>query len=69
MMNTIRKVTIVVAVFMTNCHVSLKWKIGPVIAHAAISAAAKVNMIGRPVMRAAHLVKCEYHAVRFISCS
>src|SRR5919198_6104357 len=33
MRNTIRKVTIVVPVLITSCHVSEKWKSGPVQAH------------------------------------
>ena len=64
--NTIRNVTIVVAVFMTSCHVSLKLKIGPVINHTAMRPTAREKMIGRPAMCAVHLVKREYHALRLI---
>src|SRR4030095_14298847 len=43
MRNTIRNVTIVVPVLMTSCHVSEKWKIGPVTAHARMTATATEN--------------------------
>src|SRR5262245_6281051 len=43
MRKTIRNVTIVVPVLMTSCHVSEKWKIGPVTAHARMTATATAN--------------------------
>jgi hypothetical protein len=66
MTKTMRKVTIVVAVLITSCHVSLKWKMGPVVIHVAITPIAKANVIERPLARATHLAKFEYHAMRFI---
>jgi len=42
---------------MTSCQVSLKWNMGPVTAHAAMTAAATANAIGRPVAREVHLAK------------
>ena len=47
---TIRKVTIVVPVLMTNCHVSLKPKSGPVNAHTTTTSPASMNVWGRPVV-------------------
>src|SRR5437667_11041189 len=57
MRNTIRNVITVVAVLMMSCQVSLKPKIGPVIAHAAITNTASVKASGLPVAFADHLVK------------
>ena len=44
---------IVVPVFITSCHVSLKPNKGPVRAHAIITATAIANVMGRPVAMAA----------------
>jgi len=52
-----RKVTIVVPVFMTSCQVSLKLKIGPVVAHATITNTANTKVDGWPVALAVHLAK------------
>ena len=46
--NTIKKVTIVVPVLMTNCHVSENWKTGPVIAQATIDPNAMAKVDARP---------------------
>jgi hypothetical protein len=51
MRKTMRKVTIVVPVLMTSCHVSLNWKMGPVIAHVATTSTASTNVPGRPTRR------------------
>jgi len=48
--NTIRKVTILLIVFMTSCHESEKPKIGPVISQPATNAAAKPKAHGRPLL-------------------
>src|SRR5262245_64952485 len=52
-----RNVTIVVPVLMTNCHVSLKPKTGPVPAQTMITVTATRKATGRPVARAVHLAK------------
>src|SRR6187551_172396 len=54
---------IVVPVLITNCHVSLKPKIGPVITHTAIMATAMVNTRGRPQKCAAAFANLEYQDV------
>src|SRR5689334_16405139 len=41
--NTIRKVTMVVPVLITSCHVSEKWKIGPVTIQTRITSTASPN--------------------------
>jgi len=46
--NTIRNVTIVVAVLMTSCHVVEKRRAGPRIAQTAIVATAAANAHGDP---------------------
>ena len=56
---TIKNVTIVVTVFMTNCHVSLNLNIGPVIPHIKMIKAAMMNAAGWPVARAVHFAKRE----------
>src|SRR5206468_4331665 len=61
MRNTIRKVTMVVPVLMTSCQVSLKPKIGPVMAQMAITSTARVKVSGRPVALAVHLAKRVNH--------
>src|SRR2546426_5089963 len=61
MRNTIRNVITVVAVLMMSCQVSLKPKIGPVIAHAAITNTATVKASGLPVAFAVNLVKRVNH--------
>src|SRR6266478_4250418 len=48
MRNTMRKVMIVVPVLMTSCHVSLKLKIGPVMAQIVTTAAARKKIAGLP---------------------
>jgi hypothetical protein len=52
-------VTIVVPVFMTNCHVSLNLNIGPVTPQTMMIKAAAMNAAGWPVARAVHLAKRE----------
>jgi hypothetical protein len=47
--NTIRKVTIVVPVLMISCHVSEKWKKGPLSAHTTTTTTQKAKVVGRPV--------------------
>ena len=48
MTNTMRNVTIVVAVLITSCHVSEKSKSGPVTSHVMITAAASSRAYGEP---------------------
>jgi hypothetical protein len=55
MRKTIRNVTIVVPVLMTSCHVSLKPKKGPEMAHNIRTAVASENAPGRPAARDVHL--------------
>lgn len=50
----------VVPVFITNCHVSLNLKIGPVMIHSNITATAKVNVLGRPQKREVAFAKLAY---------
>src|SRR5262249_4188979 len=57
MRKTMRKVMMVVPVLMTSCQVSLKWKIGPVIAQTRTIPRARQNAAGRPETRAAHRAK------------
>src|SRR5574338_273384 len=57
MRNTMRKVTIVVPVLMTSCQVSLKWKSGPLTAHATITKTAMPKVTGCPEARAVALAK------------
>lgn len=54
---------IVVAVLMTNCQVSLKLKIGPVIIQARIVPTAIAKTIGRPQNREDALANLEYHVI------
>jgi hypothetical protein len=49
MMNTIRKVIIVVPVLITSCQVSEKLKIGPDMPHIIINASAAIKVVGLPV--------------------
>ena len=49
----------VVAVLITNCHVSLKPNSGPLTAQTITSATAVANTLGRPQKRAATFAKCE----------
>ena len=65
MRKTIRKVTMVVPVFMTSCHVSEKPKGGPVTAQAAMIAAASAKVAGLPAVRAVHLAKLVNQEVDF----
>src|SRR5258706_749172 len=46
--NTMRNVTIVVPVLMTNCQVSEKWNNGPVIPHIKMITRATINAHGEP---------------------
>jgi hypothetical protein len=46
--NTIRKVTIVVPVLITSCHVSEKPKSGPLTAHTMTTPAATIKVDARP---------------------
>jgi hypothetical protein len=55
--NTIKKVIIVVPVFITSCHVSLKPKSGPVNAHVMISVTAQIKVTGLPVTLEANRAK------------
>src|SRR5689334_4887327 len=55
MRNTMRNVIMVVAVLITSCQVSLKLKIGPVMAQMMMIITALIKVIGRPVAREAHL--------------
>src|SRR5436190_17077464 len=57
MRKTMRNVMMVVLVLMTNCQVSLKPKMGPVVAQARMTITASTNVMGRPVIQAAHLEK------------
>src|SRR4051812_24651666 len=54
---TIRKVTIVVPVFITSCQVSEKWKIGPVTAHVTIRSPAHTKAIFDPIQDEAQAAK------------
>ena len=65
MRNTIRKVTIVVAVFITNCHVSLNPNNGPVITHARTTTTAIIKVTGLPVIRAVHFANRVNHDLDF----
>ena len=55
MTKTIKKVTTVVPVLMTSCHVSEKWKIGPENAQNTTMTKARINAEGRPVAMVAAL--------------
>src|SRR5215468_3535579 len=66
MRKTIKNVTIVVPVLMTNCHVSLKPKTGPVPAQTMITVTATRKATGRPVARAVHLAKRENQDLDFV---
>src|SRR5687767_8491424 len=61
--NTMRKVTIVVPVLITNCHVSEKPKRGPVAAHSRMTATAAVNVTGLPLMTDADLANREKYEI------
>lgn len=56
----------VVPVFMTSCHVSLYWNIGPVIPHRSIIATARMKAEGRPVLRAVNFANFVNQAVDFV---
>ncbi len=56
----------VVPVLMTSCHVSLKWKSGPVMAQTSMIATAMANVAGLPVMRAVNLAKRVNHDFDFV---
>jgi hypothetical protein len=57
MRNTMRKVTMVVPVLITSCHVLLKPKSGPVIPQATMIATATRNALGVPARFEVNLVK------------
>src|SRR5712692_1629185 len=57
MRNTIRKVTMVVAVLMTNCHVSLKRNMGPVATQMRMMSTAMKKAAGCPAVRAVRLAR------------
>src|SRR4051812_35009060 len=59
MRNTMRKVTMVVPVLITNCQVSLYLKIGPVTAQITIVANARRKAMGFPVQSAVAFAKRE----------
>jgi hypothetical protein len=52
MMNTIRKVTMVVEVLTRSCQVSLKPKNGPDSPHSTMIASAATKIVGRPASNA-----------------
>src|SRR5215475_6196654 len=58
MRNTIKKVTIVVPVLMTSCHVSEKPKIGPVTSQTRTTAAASAKPHELPVATLARRATC-----------
>jgi hypothetical protein len=64
--NTIKKVTIVVPVFIISCHVSLKPNMGPVIAQATMINTAAIKVTDLPDARAVHLVKRVNHDLDFV---
>jgi hypothetical protein len=51
MINTIKKVMMVVPVLITSCHVSENWKMGPVAAHKMMINKAIKNAYDEPVAR------------------
>jgi hypothetical protein len=55
--NTIRKVTMVVPVLMTSCHVSEKPNSGPVAAQATTTSTQAAKVTGRPAARATQAAK------------
>src|SRR5262249_17259030 len=63
--NTIRKVTIVVPVFITSCHVSLNPNKGPVINQARITTTAIIKVTGLPLTLAVHFAKRVNHDLDF----
>src|SRR5690348_15837445 len=65
--NIIRKVMKVVPGLNTSCQVSLKWKTGPVMIHAAITSSASKKAPGRPQNLDARLAKLVYLAVMRMS--
>jgi hypothetical protein len=58
-------VTIVVPVFITNCHVSLNLNIGPVITQARITRTAMIKVTGLPLTLAVHFAKRVNHDLDF----
>ena len=66
MRKTIKKVTMVVLVLITNCQVSLYRKIGPVAAQIRMIIRAMIKVGGRPAKRAVHFAKCVKRDVDFI---
>src|SRR5687767_6469187 len=61
--NTMRKVTIVVPVLITNCHVSEKPKRGPVVAQSRMIATAAAKVEGLPLMTDADLANREKYEI------
>jgi hypothetical protein len=66
MRKTMRNVMIVVPVLITNCHVLLKPKSGPVIAQTMMMPAAPAKVAGRPEAFAVHLAKLVNQEVDFV---
>jgi hypothetical protein len=58
MRNTIRKVTMLLIVFMISCHVSEKPKAGPVISHRNVMPAAITNAHELPVQTVVRWASC-----------
>jgi hypothetical protein len=61
-----RNVTIVVAVLMTSCQVSLKPNTGPATIQSRMTSVARANAIGWPVQRAVCLEKRSKNDVRCV---
>src|SRR5690242_13781191 len=66
MRKTMRNVTIVVAVLITSCQVSLNPKIGPETPQTTMIATAAMNVTGLPVLMAVHLAKRENSDLGFV---
>src|SRR5665213_2490117 len=61
--------TMLVTVFMTNCHVSLQWKTGPLMSQARVIAQIAINAALDPVALAVLCAIAANHSVCFIVCS
>src|SRR5688572_16813353 len=66
MRNTIKKVMMVVPVFITNCQVSLKPNRGPLTAQTTIISTATTNVAGLPAIRDVHFANRENHDFDFV---
>jgi hypothetical protein len=66
MRKTMRKVTIVVAVLITSCHVVPKPKIGPVTSQMTMSVTAAMKARGWPVERAVRFANRSNGELRYI---